>query len=1200
MRRISGLLCLLWVSLAAADVGWRCELHSTSDWEARPDWINPHAQRPRLTASATGLRLGIDEPGQAMKWRRALDDLDFELAPWLVVRYRAEGYDPQVDYVLWAADGSTNRDGVKLLLGPDLTVDGQWHTRAVHLPTAGLQPPLQQLALQCRAAATGAGWLELGELYLTDLPPTDAAGFVPPAPVGQRWPVRVGAATAWTHQPGWLSQPHPASAATATAAGLRFTVPAAGHGGKWSRQLDPAVEGAGWVALRYRAQGQGGGGDYALYLAGSPGGQAAQEQYVVQLGQLVSDGDWHVAVQPVKVPRITTLAVQVQAMAPAAWLEVAGITFSEGRPEVPLADLVDQQPGRLTAPWRAVALPPGNLTGADLARQLQVAGWLAPGERLVDGIPFGLRPDPTACATPLTEPGTISLELTGRAAEAYLWLAARLPGSPEPGVQGPAGVVRQVERLVASLEYTSGPADEQLPWAVRAASPQVSAGLHVYALALDPQRELRRLTLRDGYARGSFALLAATLSPQAGPASAAYQPVPNPPQPAARPVAARRIGLTVLPTRVVAATGSLDAVIDLTRGVRLASLVSQAGVNDPLQVAPGPLFEVVATGQTINSEQCQVVSAAATAGGARLVTRATLPGGTAQITLDLAVAGDELALQASLELQGLDPRQTQLHCPVLRGARVGPGEGDTWYWYPRQGDLVSNLPTDQRGLYSGRVPLQGFGIAGARGEGGLYLRTEDQGAVPRFHRLRKSDGACDLAIEYSPAWPGQLPRTVIGCHQGPWQVGFARYRDWLASWYQPAAPRQAWFREVFNFRQQFLTFALPRRSGLFDPTTRRFHFAEVLAADRAAFGGLDYLHLFDWGWDPVNGRCGDYTPWDYLGPPAQLHREVDQLQQGGLPVGLYLEGYLVDPTSRLGQAHGEAWQLLTAAGQPYTTFAPSFHICPWVTPWQDYLAATYARARRETGARGFYIDQYGFSNHYLCHNPAHGHPVPAVPVLGERQMLQKVRQAVGPDAALYTEESPTDVNSQFQDGSFTYHIAQTAEATNPSGVNLYRFALPSFKTIEIIVCDQPLGSNVEAVKRVLFNGEAIWLEGIADRWFAPETLAYIRTMHRILRANRDCFSSDFARPLVPTRYASVYANRFDQDATGGTACWTIFNTGFRTLEGEVLELPAVPGARYRELTREQPVTVRQAGERVFVPLRLAPREVLVLRRDVAG
>jgi hypothetical protein len=220
-------------------------------------------------------------------------------------------------------------------------------------------------------------------------------------------------------------------------------------------------------------------------------------------------------------------------------------------------------------------------------------------------------------------------------------------------------------------------------------------------------------------------------------------------------------------------------------------------------------------------------------------------------------------------------------------------------------------------------------------------------------------------------------------------------------------------------------------------------------------------------------------------------------------------------------------------------------------------------------------------------------------VLGEREMLRRVHEALGPEAALYTEESPPDVNSQFQDGSFTYHISSVTDDLSPTHVNLYRFAFPTFKTIEIIVCDSPLGSNIEACKRVLFNGEGIWLEGTPDKWFAPQTRAYIGRMHDVLRRNKQCFTSASPQPLAPTLVAGVHANVFPERADGrGKTCWTIYNTGFRTVQGEAIEVACPAGARFRDEFTGKEVPVRVAGGRAYLRLEIGPRDVAVISREV--
>ena len=166
-------------------------------------------------------------------------------------------------------------------------------------------------------------------------------------------------------------------------------------------------------------------------------------------------------------------------------------------------------------------------------------------------------------------------------------------------------------------------------------------------------------------------------------------------------------------------------------------------------------------------------------------------------------------------------------------------------------------------------------------------------------------------------------------------------------------------------------------------------------------------------------------------------------------------------------------------------------------------------------------------------------------------------------------------------------------------VSLNHFVFPTFKTIEIIHCDGPLGDNVEAVRRVLFNGEAIWLEGDPDKWFTPETRAQIALNHRVLRANRDCFAGDYPAPLVPTRFVGLYANRFASRADErGRTCWTLYNTTFRTARGGLLAVRQLAGATYRDEVSGRAVECRTVGGEDELQVTVGPRDVAVISRTV--
>ena len=922
-------------------------------------------------------------------------------------------------------------------------------------------------------------------------------------------------------------------------------------------------------------------------------------------GELTADGEWHVAVASVTLPEIRMIAVQVQASQDNATLEIADLRFVDQKPVVRLTDVFEYVPDWPTPAegWRTIELPPGNCSGRELAQRLEVQGWLTDERVTASGVPFQVRSGSDAVLmTSVDGVQQVPVPLGGQACEAYLLMAAQFPQTDEPSYAGTAGQVRHVHRLAARIVYADGTSEEQFPLAVNARQHAVSRGLHVYALAVDPAKSLQELTLVDRMDRGAFGLVGMTLSDKPGPATEATQLRAALELPTPKPWEEHPVNVTRRGELVEINAGTLRMVFDLSHGLRVASVANLSGTGLEVSTAPGPLFRVVDAGVEMNSEEFVVE---------RVTTEQTVQGEVTRIDLrcdktppvvqvsvwvDVTESRD-IGLRASIDLHGRDPATTSFVFPELRDIAFGGQPADLWIWCPRRGDVLTAAAVSLREPYAGAGnPLQIIGAFDPVRGTGLYMMTQDMDALSKFYQVQKSAEGARLAVEYAPLHDTRTPRTVIGCHQGDWHAQLARYQDWVAAWYQPAAPRKPWFRQVWNFRQQFMHFALPTRSGMFDDASKAIQLKEVVAADAEAFGGVDYLHLFDWGWDPVHGRCGDYEPWDYLGGLEKFRSAVDEVTSSGIPVGLYIEGILVDPQSNLGKAHGEQWQMMGPDGKPYAYFAPSYHVCPRVPAWQEYLSDTYRRVRQQTGAIGFYVDEYGFSGpSYWCYNANHDHDVPVTPVLGERDMLRQVRQKLGPEAVIYTEESPTDVNSQYQDGSFTYNISSVTDELSPSHVNLYRFAFPSFKTIEIICCDQPLGTNVEAVKRCLFNGEAIWIEGIRDKWFAPEVRAQIALNRRVMRDNRECFAGDQVKPLVPTLLTGLYANQFGQrnDVVGKT-CWTVYNTRYRTVHAEVMAVEHAEGAQYLNELTGQPLPSRIVGERAYLTIEIAPRDVVVI------
>lgn len=1150
-------LCLLCSLRGPEEPIYQVDVRDAAAWEARPTWLANPAETATVRTREEGLEFFVAEPNRGMKWRRDLPVIFAEEARYLVLRYRAVNYHPSAgDYVIWLHD--ENPDGQRIIKGRDLTLDGQWHTYVFDLRTLPSQI-FDQMALQVQAAEAGEAHLFVRELVFTNALPPEVPSPAEPPYREISLPLR---ASQWQAMPSWLGnptgRPEVRAAEVEAATALRFIVDEAGRGMKWRCLLEEPLDLAGlpYVTLRYRAEGLAPRGDYLLYLGSDGSGRAPQEARPLRPEVLEADGTWHVVTAPVPTMQVAALALQVQAAHPQAWLEVATLTFSSRRPQRPLREVLPFRKGwgEGPQPYQPLALP----ANAEVAPWLVGLGlapvWFPQSQVTVADIPFQVRPEaPQVLATPLKEVGQVTIPI-GRVAEAiYLLLGARFIGPEEPSLgRGELRRVRQVERFLVQVDYADGVSDLIFPRRLPSQQPLLVEEPGVYLATPTRQVSIRQITLRDGMRRGGFYLAGVTLGPAPSPRRREEGKEGGP---------LRRVPVTALAATTVGLT--------LDEGRRRAVALTNRATGTSWLTEPSVLFAVEAEGPL----------------KAQLSIRENPP--------------QEVILRLSLTNTGPKPVKVTPTFPQLLNLSPGGDPDDLGYCFPRRGAVINTMPISLREPYSGRFPLQFISVYHPQA-GGIYLLTHDTANTPKWFWLRKRD-TVSLGVEYWPRTlqPGEtweLPEAALGAHAGDWHLAFEAYRRWKETWYRPLVPRKQWFREVFNFRQQFLHFALPRKSGLFEADTKTFRVEEVLATDEKAFGGVDYLHLFDWGWTPTHGRCGDYRPWDYLGGADNFRRAVEAVQKRGIPVGLYIEGYLIDPPSEVAQAHGREWQLLRADGTPYTNFAPSFHLCPHLPAWQEYLTQTYVRAARETGANGFYIDEFGFAAHYICHNPAHGHPVPLSPLRGEAALTRKVREALPPEAVVYTEETPTDVTSQYQDGSFTYAISSVSDEWSPTHVNLTRFALPDFKTFEIIVCDRPLGSDVQSVKRIFFNGEGIWIEGIPEAWFTPETRAFIARMHRILREHSAAFTSLNPRPLVPTLRKGVYANEFPAEEE---TVWTLYNACWETVRGELLAVPHRDGAVYRDLWRGQPLTPRVEGGRAYLTLELEPRGVGCVSRSTA-
>lgn len=1167
MRRNMTVLLILssMISTARAQDAfeWRDDFSDAKAWEAMPSWLSNPSSTAKLTTDQGVAAFTVDESKKGMKWRRELPNVWLPEQRFLVVRYRARNVDTgRSDYFIYLADGGMGPE-CHPIRPSDLKPDGEWHTVAVDVLPIANGESARTMALQVQAAAEGKAVVEVDYISFADRVPDGAeelrgTGFTP-APEA----ILPLAQARWTAQPSWLANAAENQGAISEGGQAVFRVKDPGRGMKWSWDLPEPTDLAGhrYVMLRYRARDLQGIGDYALCVMGRPAADGGHSYTsAIPLSAILSDGRWHnltmdATVAAKTIPRVTGVAVQVQAAAADAELAIAEIRFTNEYIPSPLTDSVDVSDGADFAGFKAADM--GAVCNAAIGlslKRLRITGWPEKEQVAVCGIPFRLVQGPSNClASGVAATGDLRVSVEAKANEVFLLVTAVYAGAEEPvhsrrrdGER--LGAIRQTDRFLLRLIYQDGDVDECMPLCLPTRNYEIASGPQVLCAFADPTKLLKEVVLCDKIEQAAFAVSAVSCR--------------------------------------VSGDRAFGRFAEETEALRCAP----GGGSGFAPSAEGPEVELKADGKDLPL----------------LKTVPTEGGGTAYFfdrglvaTVTATEAGPtERKRQVCLANTGQAPATVRLRGPVLR-LKLGQRAEDVYCLYPKSGAVFTNAAVKHSQRFCGDFPVQFMHAFNPKEGIGRYLRTEDKAGVSRSYVFEKNGNGVTFGIEYPERTlaVGEMFRaldTYEGATGGDWHDGFHAYRNWLRSWYPKFSPEKQWFREVFNFRQRFLWSTDP----LYDKKEEKFVLESAIEDAAKEFGGMEYLHIFDWGYcgayGRIYGRTGDYPPYEtWKGGREAFAKAIKGVQAQGVPVGLYIEGYLLSQKGLLGQSHGKEWQLIQkdGTGQMWPESTEQY-ACSFVPAWREVQASTYADRVRELDVNGMYLDQFGFAGAPRdCWSRDHGHPVPGYAVVGERDCTEMVRQridGVKKGVALYSEEIPCDLASIHQDGSFTYTMRRAYSTNTMVPLNVFRFALPQFKTIEILVCDHPTGSWAEGVKWIFFNGEAMWIEGKPE-WFGENTRAAIRKCHKILRTYKDAFTSLDPEPLVPTEMGGVFANRFSADME---TVYTLYNSRHRTVRGEALRVKRRPGAVfYTDVWNGRNLTPRRDGEYDVISVEIGPRDV---------
>lgn len=843
-----------------------------------------------------------------------------------------------------------------------------------------------------------------------------------------------------------------------------------------------------------------------------------------------------------------------------------------------------------------LSLPSGNLSLSDipgmdseLPRRMRCAE-----------IPFQREESNPVAMTSLRERDGLTIPVGKSGSELFLLMAAPLAGSDGAFRFEPRRETALPERLLVTKHYQDGVTEASFPYNVNRSAYVVDATTVCgYKIPVQPDKVLDKITIEDRMSYGQVALIAVTLNEGRTPAVSLPEetfvpslPLPEPFEEARRPI------LTVEENRrVIVENSQYQIRIDAHQGGTIESMMHKSAQRFIL-LRPAPLFSVIWGGNWIAPENIHFTGYRTS--GDQLVLSYDIQAESsrlrAAVTLEAAGAST-CVLSLRLENPGVTPQSLRVLFPNLQGIQISASPENDYYLFPLKRAALGSKPVRWNGDHSGDFPLQFMDVFSPVTQTGLAVHTRDTRLVPKRFRYEKTAAESKLGVEYGAFQPLELrpqqafetPLTVLEFHRGDWRVPLRTYREWCETWYHPNPATRAILQNVFICRRDY---PIGGTGYLFDLSTNRYTFPRLIAESRKYLGGIDMIDISGWAYSEPYGRVGEYERFE-LGGSDEIQRNASEAHQEEVATGLYLEGYLVDPRSEIGRKQGRSWSLINRKMEPMKwTGNEEMFYCPFVPAWQDWMAGTAARVAQKTGADAMYLDQYGIADTgKACFSTEHGHEIGAPPVLAEHAMIQRVRRALdetGRPVALYTEQVPNDITSQYTDAAFDYSLWGSRDYASPAKLHLFRFAFPEFKVIQLFHPGiDPRAASEEDAKIAFFHGEALWLKGRAASWYSEECRAFIQKAYRILHDHREAFTSHDVEPFIPTGMNGLFANRFSSEREDMI---TLYNATWHTLRGVLLQWPG-QGKKVEDLWGMEGFQLQVSGQTTAIQGAIPPHGV---------
>jgi hypothetical protein len=800
---------------------------------------------------------------------------------------------------------------------------------------------------------------------------------------------------------------------------------------------------------------------------------------------------------------------------------------------------------------------------------------------------------------PQSRDDALSISVDAQAREAFLLLALSSPPIQKWGGQESAPLrLDDIESFSVQLTYDHGPDEVAFPYSLADQASYIPAReLGAYAVAVDSTRRLKKITLHNHHYGPNFALVGLTLNTSDKAVVPMLAKVAPPqrtrenPQPETQP-----LSVAHQEQRLIFKNRWYDCEFNLAQGFVLDKFANRWNASAPIHMGDNAGLRV-RIGDTIYTGRCfkvRVVKTTDTQARLKLTsTCAELP-----LEIDLIIAADDspqLTFTAQAFNRGKKALDVELCLPALADVSIGD-VAQTRVFFPQYRAVDTGETIALRAPYGPEFTQQFMDIYSRTAGVGLMVRTHNDEQRMADFTLRKDDGGVSGGVcfpaEYNQLAAGAsrqyIPVSLVA-HNGDWRDASSLQRDWVRTWYKPFRSQDkdyllnGWEIACYRPSSQ-ISWSDTRTPPNINAERTKWMTDEIFAFEKKHHGHVpDMVHFFNWTHNDKTGQneygiFGTTLAYAQVGGLDFFRKGIAHIQDDWhVPVSLYT---LID-RFRASALPDQALAKKLAARAPYKELDTNdstkglrasdqpdgiYYIHPGDPDWLNFELDDIVKMQRDTGCKMVYIDVFSTWSNAMKSYPG------SSPRLADLIVLKTLKKKLPPDVAIWSEYSPTDYATQWEDGSLQYYFLHLNEVFarrydyadkshdlyREMPLSIARFILPHFKTIGLPAYIEA-SNNPSQVDAIFVNGGAIQ----EDTW----RLHHSRIREKLDRAYdvkhqyNDCFNSDHPSPHVDTAVEGIVANLFPGRNRN---LWTLYNGRAATFSGIVLAIPHHPGATYRD------------------------------------